>query len=65
MPSYLCKGTAITQIGKIPRGATIQVISSGCRPTPQEICAAIKAQLGIDLKPSTNTSCFFKWEQVK
>ena len=64
MPSFLLKGTAQTQIGKIPRGATIQVISqSGSCPSQQEVLTAIRAQFGIN-EPNARPH-FFKWEQVK
>lgn len=64
MPDFMLKGTAKINIGKIPMGTTIQVISqSNTCPNQQEVLTAVRAQLGIN--ESNVRPHLFKWERVK
>lgn len=64
MPNFMLKGTAKINIGKIPMGTTIQVISqSNTCPSQQEVLTAVRAQLGIN--ESNVRPHLFKWERVK
>lgn len=68
MATYLFKCTARNTCGggKVPKGATIQVVSQNAVPLSKDICEALKNQLVIQVPPGLAPSAGdFKWERVK
>lgn len=51
--------------GKVPKGATLQVVSQSFVPTAKEICNAIKLQLGVEVPEGDCHVGKFTVERIK
>lgn len=67
MANYVFEVTCKKQIGKIPKGASVQVVTSQSqRPSINEILDAYHRQLGVDTKGISigSPSVYFDFDKV-
>ena len=64
MPTYKVTARQTCASGKISKGTTFQVVSSGCSLHPAEISAALKQQFGIDYSQHNCNAANFEWIKI-
>lgn len=65
--AYAFKVTAKQNIGGskgIAKGMTVQVRKEGCTPSVNDVLAAFKQQLGIEIKGVTVTMSYFSVQKL-